>query len=439
MTRDDISIHVDEIINFLSENTEKKVERKELEKELKKFIEYGVPIDQAKQTLIKKFGGGLQFSSQKIPTERILLSDLQANQSNVSVLCRVITINPKEITTRGEQKQIYFGILGDESGTIQFTAWNDIEVEKGDVIEISNAYTREWRGEIQLNLGDRVTISKTDKSKLPESAFKPKQYKINDLRPGLGEIEITGKILEIEKKENETADGKKINFFGIIADETGKIQFTAWHDFKLKKEDVVTISGGYIRSWKGIPQISFDERSQVTKQSKNLIKKDSIQTSKVPMHVLVERGGAFDIIVEGTIIEIQAGSGLIKRCSECNRVLWNDECKIHGKNDGIIDMRIKLVADDGTGAVNVVLNKDLSEEILDIKFDDYKKLIEDDNNNDVIKNEIESKLFTKRLQIQGNAMSDDFGTTIIAKKAEVITVDLQNEIEKVLSKLEELE
>ena len=36
-------------------------------------------------------------------------------------------------------------------------------------------------------------------------------------------------------------------------------------------------------------------------------------------------------------------------------------------------------------------------------------------------------------------MSDDFGTTIIAKKAEVITVDLQNEIEKVLSKLEELE
>ena len=156
MSIEDLQLHVDAILDALSEDLEKMVSREELEKELKKFLEYGVPLDQAKQTLIKKFGGSGIASS----LERIIINKLQPDESSVNLLCRVITINPKEITVKGEQKNIFYGIFGDESGTIPFTAWKDFDIEKGDVLKISNAYTREWQGLVQVNLGDRVKIEK---------------------------------------------------------------------------------------------------------------------------------------------------------------------------------------------------------------------------------------------------------------------------------------
>jgi replication factor A1 len=138
----------------------------------------------------------------------------------VNLLCRVITINPKEITVKGENKKIFYGIIGDESGTIPFTAWNELDVEKGDTIEVSNAYTREWQGTVQLNFGDRVSIEKTDKDKLPDSAFKPKEFKIKELRSGLVAIEVTAQVLELDKRETEVDGTKKKVFSGVIGDET---------------------------------------------------------------------------------------------------------------------------------------------------------------------------------------------------------------------------
>ena len=81
MAVDDLQSHVEDILDVLSENSEKEVSREELEKELKKFLEYGVPVDQAKQTLIKKFGGSVAFPSSS--SERTLISDLQANKYSV--------------------------------------------------------------------------------------------------------------------------------------------------------------------------------------------------------------------------------------------------------------------------------------------------------------------------------------------------------------------
>ncbi|NOR17256.1 DNA-binding protein, partial [candidate division WOR-3 bacterium] len=363
MVIDDLKTHIDDILNVLDDDSEKKVSRKNLETELKKFLEYGVPVDQAKQTLIKKFSGDTTFTSSPSSSERTLIKDLQPNAYSVNLLCRVITINPKEITVKGENKKILYGIIGDESGTIPFTAWNELDVKKGDTIEVSNAYTREWQGTVQLNFGDRVSIEKTDEDKLPDSAFKPKEFKIKELRPGLVAIEVTAQVLELDKRETEVDGTKKKVFSGVIGDETGKAQFTSWHDFKLKKGDVIKISGGYIKSWKGIPQLTFDEKATVKKLDESKLSGE-IQTQKIPLHMLVERHGALDIEAEGTVMEIRSGSGLIVRCPECDRVLWNDECKIHGKVEGKSDIRIKLVVDDGTGAVSTIIGRELTEKLL---------------------------------------------------------------------------
>jgi hypothetical protein len=47
-------------------------------------------------------------------------------------------------------------------------------------------------------------------------------------------------------------------------------------------------------------------------------------------------------------------------------------------------------------------------------------------------------LFARRISLQGNALGDEFGTTIIAKNAKVVDVDIKEKAEKLFRDLEEL-
>jgi len=431
---EDLKSHIDDIINALDEKSDKEVNREIIENELSKFMEYGVPIEQAKQTLIKKYGGIAVLTSSSQSKERKLISDLQPNEKSVTLLCRVVAVNPKEITVKGENRKIFYGIFEDESGTIPFTAWkSDLDVEKGDVVEVSNAYTREWQGSVQLNLGDRVDINKTDKDKLPEGAFEPKEFKVKDLRSGIGTIDVSARILEVNEREVNVEDETKKVFSGVIADETGKAQFTSWHDFKIKKGDVLRITGGYVKSWKGIPQLTFDERAKVTKLDNNKISRTDLKLEKIPMHKLIEKRGALDIEVEGDVIEIRPGSGIIIRCPECNRTLQNGECSIHGKVEGKKDLRLKLIIDDGTGSISTVINKEITEKLIDKTFEECIKTDEKD-----LIDEFNKKLFAHKISIRGNALGDEFGTSIIAKDVKLVDENLKEEAEKLSEKIGDL-
>lgn len=431
MTDEEIQTYINDILEILADSSEKKVTREELEKEFKKFLEYGVPVEHAKQTLLKKFGGNFVPTS----TERSLLADILPNQKSINLISRVVTINPKNVSIKGEDRKIFFGILADESGTIPFTAWNDFELEKGDVVEISNAYSTEWQGAIKINLGDRTKIEKTDDSKVPESSIEPKEYKIKDLKSGLGSVEVTARILQITQREVDVNDSKKKVYSGTIGDETGKAQFTSWHDFKLEEGDVLKISGGYVKSWKGIPQLTFDEKATVKKLDSSKIEIKDISAKKLPLHELVDKYGALDVEVEGTVIQIKERSGLIQRCPECNRVLFNDECSIHGSVKGVPDLRLKLIIDDGTGAISGIINRELTEKLLGKTLKNLEKSTIAEKE---ILEDINKKLFAHILKIRGNALGDDFGVSIIAKEAELADFDVVSESERLIQEMEDL-
>lgn len=427
MAEDTIEQQIDDILEALREASGKEISREELEKELKKFLEYGVPLDHAKQTLIKKFGGTFK---QPPSTERSLLVDLKPNQQSVHVLCRIVSVNPRDITVKGEARKIYYGILGDESGTVQFTAWKDFELEKGDVVDITNAYTKEWQGALKVNFGDRTKVTKTDASEMPEVNLDPREYKVNELRGGLSSVELVARILQVQEREVDISGQKKKVFSGMLGDETGKAQFTAWNDFKLKEGVVLRIKGGYVKSWKGIPQFTFDDKATVEKLDANKISKKDIKTQKIPLAELVERNGALDIEVQGTVIEIRKGSGLVQRCPQCNRVLQQGSCAIHGMVDGKADMRMKLVLDDGTGSVSAILGKELTEKLLG-------KTMEDSEGDERLIEEMNTALFGHRISLQGNALGDEFGITLIARDGGRADFDVAVEAERLSHELEE--
>ncbi len=423
---EDLRKHAEDVLSLLGNDLKTPVNADDIKGQLERFLEYGVPLNQAKQTLLKKYGASASVSTQALEITK--LTDLQPNLRSVKIIAQVVSINPKDITVKGEPRQIFSGILRDETGSVSFTSWHDIQVERGDVVEIGNAYTNEWQDAVQLNIGNKTQIEKRDKDALPKETFEPTKCSINKIHTGMGALDIEVCILELQKKDVEVNGESKTMFHGVFGDETGKIPFTAWHDFKLKEKETISLIGGYVKSWRGIPQISFDKDAKVKKVKKDGVSIDKIPERKLRMFEVEEQSGLYDVSVEGRVIEVQQGSGFILRCPECKRMLLEGECQIHGSVDGVADLRVRCVIDDGSGSVSAIFNREISEMVLGKTMDECKEM-EPSALMDLMKD----ILFAKVFSLKGNTMRDRFGTRFIPHDVEKVEVDVKKDAEELIS------
>ena len=435
---EDIAPHIDDIARVLKDE----VNRDEIERELRHYLtEYRIPLGTAKQMLVKKYGG--------TPSELGLgvsrtVEQLGGNEPSVDLLARVVSVNFKDVEVNDEKKRIAFGLLGDQTATIPFTVWNteDWKFQKGDVVSVHNAYTKEWRGKPQLNFGDRTQVELKSKDALPtfvpRSPAEPSNCRVRDLKGGVSNVTLTARVLFIEERTVKVGDEQKQVFSGILADETGKVQFSSWHDFGLTEGDIIKIAGGYVKTWRGIPQFNFDERAQVVKlDTSDMPSLEELSKRRVyQISELTDRGGAVDAAVEGVIIDIRTGSGLILRCPECNRVVQKGVCRIHGEVAGKPDLRIKAVLDDGTGALTAIMGRGITESLLGRDIEECQEIARDAMDGTVIADELRELLVATPIRVSGDATMDEFGIMLISKDAEFIKTDVVTEARAMLEELE---
>ncbi len=354
------------------------------------------------------------------------MKDIGPNDADVTTVAKIISITPKKIVSNGRDMNIHYGLIGDETKTLRFTAWKDFGLSKGDVVKLSGAYSRERNGEIQLNFSERTAVEIATDVDLPSVARfgTPRKCTIMELRDGMGNVTVTGRIINVERKEIETQGRKSVMFSGTLADETGRIAFTGWRDFPHSEGQSVTISGAYVRSWKGIPQLKFDEKSEIAAEMKAVaIREEGSQSFDIG--ALAERGGAMDATVSGTIIEIRPGTGFIFRCPQCGRATRAGECRTHGRVEGVPDFRISMVVDDGTGSMTVGLHRELSEALTGMTLDDARKRAEETLSQDAVISDVAEKLLFARMNFNGNVFSDDFGLSMTCRNASRSTADVK--------------
>lgn len=428
--------HIEEIARALGD----KLSEEQIAEELQKYVDvYKLSIPMAKRTIVKKYGGDSSGFSAGFQRK---LAELRPNDPNVDFVAKVLSANAKEIQAKGEKKQIVFGFLGDDTTTLPYTAWEieDLQLNKGDVISVKGAYTREYQGRVQINFGNRVSIKKEDQSTVGDiqvAQGPPRAVGIGELREAMGYVEVKGRILSLEPREVTVQGETKKIFSGVLADETGKVQFTAWSDFKLKPDEVVKISRGTVKAWRGIPQLSFDERGEVIRIKEKYPSAEELRKTGARMIAeIAAKGGAVDATVRGVLIEVRDGSGLIMRCQECKRALQKGMCKIHGRVDGYPDLRVKAILDDGSGAVGVVMSRELSEKLLDITLDESMQKAKEKMNFDIVKDEMDELLTLKILTVSGPVTADQYGLSMIVKEAQLSAIDVKQEAEKLLVELE---
>lgn len=432
--------HFETLTRALGDKVGKEIDREELRAEFEKYLEYGVPADQAVKTILRHHGvtGGMAPAA-PASQERVPLRDVPPNVPYVNLLVRFVTLNRKTVQARGEQKEIFWGLVGDETGTRSFTSWRPLEgLERGDVVAVQGAYTKEFRGEVQINFGDRCRIDKRGADELPRTPVESTDATVGSLKDGMRGVRVTARVLDVQSRQVTVQGAPKTVHGGTLADTTGKVEFTDWHGHGLKAGDVVTIEGAYVRAYRGAPQLSFDQEAVVRPAQVQLPPAAELdRASRIRLGTLVERGGGNDVAAVGTLLEVRQGSGLVFRCTTegCSRVLVAAQCRLHGKSEGTPDLRIKGVLDDGTGAVSIVAGREITEALLGKTLDQCLQEAKEAFRPEVVHEQLRTKLEGRVYEARGNVLADEFGLMFIVRHLAPFREDTGKAAEDLLAEL----
>jgi len=90
------------------------------------------------------------------------IGELKVGMNDVNVKAKVSELSePREVVTRfGSVTTLTEAVLEDETGSIKLTLWGKQSegIEKGNEVEITNGFTKEFRDELQLGIGRRGSI-----------------------------------------------------------------------------------------------------------------------------------------------------------------------------------------------------------------------------------------------------------------------------------------
>ena len=119
-----------------------------------------------KDTELENLDLGIVKQSTNVAGEEIELINLKPGMSNVNVELRLLDIETRNITVKGESKTIFGGNVGDKSGTCRFTSWEDHNIIAGKAYKVENAYVKEFNGP-DLQFGEYTKFTEVKGEGLP--------------------------------------------------------------------------------------------------------------------------------------------------------------------------------------------------------------------------------------------------------------------------------
>jgi len=224
-------------------------------------------------------------------------------------------------------------------------------------------------------------------------------------RASVGDIMTPEEWLTVEVKVVELWEPSSdaIGQTGLVGDETGTVKFTAWD-----KSDVPTLEEGETYRLENVVTDEFQGRMSIKLNA-------STEVEETDKEIEV---GDDEVEVEGALVAIQSGSGLIKRCpkEDCTRVLQNGRCSEHGEVEGEFDMRVKGVLDDGNDVYDVLLDREATERVTGIEMEEAKQDAMDALDTSVVTDRMKSILVGRYFRVEGPRV----GRYVLADEVEEI-------------------
>jgi replication factor A1 len=160
------------------------------------------------------------------------INEIKRDMGEVNLVALVVDLGELRHFLRkdGGKGQVRTVLLGDETGKISLTLWNEqamMPLEKGETIEVLNGTSRERYGSVEIQTGNYTVVRKSSQLVSYKELITP----ISDLKQGML-CSVSGFVTGLgEVREFQRDDGKIGRVASIyISDNTGRIKVALWGD-----------------------------------------------------------------------------------------------------------------------------------------------------------------------------------------------------------------
>ena len=387
-----------------------------------------ININQASRVVVLREG----VRTVTTPGEPVEISSIKS-EGNVTVVGRLLASRNDVIHRRDGSGSIDVvrGRIADDTGAIGFLSWESFDHEVGSLLKIENAQVNVFRDTPEINIGSssRIEIYHDSNFASAEDLVARSVSKIEDLRDGSRDVEIIVEIQKMIRRDFQGKDGEsKSVWSGDVADPTGKCRTSMWEEPPFDFEStpvIVRIRGARVRAWQGVPDITVDNSSQVEVLAAAPWGEDVDLANNfvsVELDELSSGASRVGISTQGTIVSIREDSGIIYRCPECRRVLRDGECAIHGAQEGNMDVRLRMVLDNGKSTISLIVNKSATESLLGMKQADISSNVSENGSMQFIQ-ELRERLLGRELTANGRTIVDEQGAMLLSDDVELIETD----------------
>jgi len=222
-------------------------------------------------------------------------------------------------------------------------------------------------------------------------------------------VDLTVQVLELWDPGSEA-----IAQVGLLGDETGRMKFVSFTTSELPElvegrsyrlENVVT------DEYEGRFSVKLNRTTTITELDEEVTVGESMET------------------VMGALVDVQRGSGLIRRCDEegCTRVLQNGTCSEHGEQSGSFDLRIKGVLDDGEAVQELIFDRERTAALSGIDLEAAKEMAQDALDTGVVEREIRERVIGRYIEVRGPELGryllvDEFETAPVTPDPEELLI-----------------
>ena len=354
----------------------------EIASRLKKLIDdFRVPEGEARRSVLNYFlkEHGI-MPVVRASSEKVKISEIKEAGKWVDLEVKVLDL--WEPATEAISQT---GLIGDASGSMKFVKWAKSELpnlELGQSYLLKRMVTDEFQGRFSVKLNRTSQIEPLEKEVEARPASRAAQAVtvVEITEPGVW-VDLKVKVAQLWETNSDA-----ISQSGLVGDETGSIKFVKW-----AKADLSNMEEGKSYLLRNLVTDEFQGRFSV-----KLNRTSQIEQLDVDVEI-----GSQAAEFSGALVDVQKGSGLIKRCPVCKRSLAKGVCSEHGKVEGTYDLRIKAVLDDGRRVQDVLINRETTERLVGLTLDEAKQMAMEALDHEVVRSLIESKLMGRYFSITG--------------------------------------
>lgn len=278
----------------------------------------------------------------------VKIAEIKEPTNSLELVAKIVSLREAKSSRNGSESIYHYGILGDETGTIQFTAWSfPSSVREGDVVELRNCSARIYNDRIRITVGSNSEVVLRPEGKMDVKRTY-EERSIKNLKTSDPYVTVTGVITGVTSRETEIRGEKVTLYNGFIDDGTASVRISSF-GVPLKEGSRVSLKGARVTEFNGRLSLTVGRQTEI----------DSAQEPEIQLsrnHLIWDvTSPVGSVSFSGIPVFVGERSGIVTKCSECGKFTDENGCRDHPGAEIVKDFSCYFTLEDGSGSMSCYL------------------------------------------------------------------------------------